>query len=156
MSIWPTMLVSIFFLTTCQDVRAQTTSSDLNRNAMDLLFLIDSTYYITESNFRVVLQSILNFIETLPVGPDTVNVAAISYGVATERTDFTGDMTILRDRIPKLRYDGQTSLTHIAFDVAAAAMTSQKSLRPNARKVVILVTESISVYPSKVGRALKN
>lgn len=131
-------------------------SQQLCRQSADVIFVIDVSYSITSPRFYgYVLPFIQNVISDFDIGPDDkqMQVGAVLFSdkvrLAFHLNDFQNRQSLLQ-AVSEIYYYGGETFTHDALAYVNRNMfTWEHGGRPNAGKIVILVTDGRSYSKAK-------
>ncbi|XP_030681169.1 collagen alpha-1(XX) chain isoform X2 [Nomascus leucogenys] len=114
----------------------------------DMVFLVDGSWSIGHSHFQQVKEFLASVIAPFEIGPDKVQVGLTQYsGDAQTEWDLNslGTKEQVLAAVRRLRYKGGNTFTGLALThVLGQNLQPAAGLRPEAAKVVILVTDGKS------------
>nr|XP_055121393.1 collagen alpha-1(XX) chain isoform X7 [Symphalangus syndactylus] len=114
----------------------------------DMVFLVDGSWSIGHSHFQQVKEFLASVIAPFEIGPDKVQVGLTQYsGDAQTEWDLNSLSTKeqVLAAVRRLRYKGGNTFTGLALThVLGQNLQPAAGLRPEAAKVVILVTDGKS------------
>ncbi|XP_072522866.1 von Willebrand factor A domain-containing protein 2 [Salminus brasiliensis] len=114
--------------------------------AMDVLFVMDSSYSVGKGGFERSRHCVLKLCEALDIGPDTVRVGVIVFGSAPRleiSLDSYSSKEDLGKRIKKIHYRGGSTQTGLALKYVLRKGFPSKG-NSTVPRIVILLTDGKS------------
>lgn len=120
----------------------------------DVIFVLDASSSITNSDFQRVLQFVLAFVDDIPViGKDGTQVGVYTFGTIFSNEIPLGryqDKTSLKSAILSIQQLGGMTNTHMVLnDVLKNGFSVRMDARPDANRAVVVITDGESLKPEK-------
>nr|XP_015201270.1 PREDICTED: sushi, von Willebrand factor type A, EGF and pentraxin domain-containing protein 1 [Lepisosteus oculatus] len=119
--------------------------------SLDLVFLVDESSSVGNSNFLSELRFVKKLLSDFPVAPSATRVAIVTFSSKSNvvtRVDYISSpqphqhkCALFNQEIPAIRYRGGGTYTKGAFQQAAQIL---RHSRQNATKVIFLITDGYS------------
>ncbi|XP_041351171.1 collagen alpha-4(VI) chain-like [Gigantopelta aegis] len=123
-------------------------SSGCKSDPVDLVFLLDSSSSEGRRNFKTQLQFVRNFTRDFDIGPSAVQVGVVTFSTHVQNRVWLNSFRskrALMDAIVRIPY--HSGVTHTGEGlrfVRQVALSAAHGARPNAKKVVIVLTDGQS------------
>ncbi|KAH9491822.1 hypothetical protein Btru_029821 [Bulinus truncatus] len=112
---------------------------------LDLVYVIDGSNSLGESNFRSVLSTVAATVDSFVVGPNDTRVGAVVYsrGV-TEFVNLQTDADVFRQSVLRFQYPDESTATDLAINKAVNILTSDLRGSVRVPLVMIIITDGES------------
>ncbi|KAH9491827.1 hypothetical protein Btru_029846 [Bulinus truncatus] len=112
---------------------------------LDLVYVIDGSNSLGESNFRSVLSTVAGTVDSFVVGPNDTRVGAVVYsrGV-TEFVNLQTNADVFRQSVLRFQYPDESTATDLAINKAVNILTSDLRGSVRVPLVMTIITDGES------------
>ncbi|KAK7102476.1 hypothetical protein V1264_020689 [Littorina saxatilis] len=130
---------------------------DCKGQKLELIFVQDASFSVNETNFQQAKDFITDTVRQLPIGQDKIRVALVRFGTVADvifGLAESSDVKAVTDAVDGMEY--VVGGTNTAQALGVVGKKVMKHARPDARSVVVVITDGVSSSSRKTRRESQN